>query len=276
MRIDSHQHFWRYDPQQYDWITEEMRVLRRDFLPADLLLELRASEMDGSVAVQARQSLEETEFLLELAAKHDHIKAVVGWVDLQSPDVAESLHRFSRSKKFRGVRHVVQGEPDDRFMLRPEFCRGIGCLKDYGLTYDILIYARQLPAASELVARFPEQPFVIDHIAKPGIKAREIRLWAEQMRAIAQSPSVFCKVSGMVTEADWKNWKDEDILPYLDVVLEAFGPERLMFGSDWPVCLVAASYGRVKSLIEAYTDKLSPHQREAIFGGNAAKFYGLV
>jgi L-fuconolactonase len=275
MSIDAHQHFWEYNSEQYGWITDEMQVIKRDCLPADLLPELHANGISGCIAVQAVQSENETRFLLELADQFDEIKCVVGWVDLSADDLPDRLKYFSTFKKLRGFRHIVQAEPDDRFMLRPEFCRGIACLKEFNFTYDILIYAKQLPTAIELVERFPNQHFVIDHIAKPSIRAGELQPWSEQMRAIAKCSNVYCKLSGMVTEADWHNWRGQDFDPYLDVVLESFGPERLMFGSDWPVCLLAASYTQVKSLVETYICKLPPQQQESILGLSAVKFYGL-
>lgn len=275
MRIDSHQHFWKYNPIEYGWIDDTMAVLRQDFLPDDLASELAMSGLDGSVAVQARQSLEETEWLLDLSDKHDIIKGVVGWVDLRSPDLVRQLDSFAGNKKLVGVRHVVQDEPDDRFLLREDFMRGVGELTKYDLVYDILIFERQLPAALEFVKNFPDQPFVLDHIAKPKIKAGELEPWAENIKRLARFENVFCKVSGMVTEADWHNWSPGHFRPYLDVVFEAFGASRIMFGSDWPVCTVAASYGQVFSLVEDYISGLSPDAREAILGINAAKIYGL-
>jgi L-fuconolactonase len=227
------------------------------------------------VAVQADQSENETCFLLELAQKNGCIAGVVGWVDLVSPRVAERLEHFSHFEKLRGFRHVAQAEKDDRFLARDDFVKGVAQLRQFGFTYDILVYARQLPAAIELVSRVPEQRFVIDHLAKPEIKAKKIAPWAAQMKEIAQNKNVFCKVSGMVTEADWHKWKTEDFTPYLDVVFEAFGVERLMFGSDWPVCLLAASYRQVKQVIEDYVKGYSEAEKGQIFGGNAARFYGL-
>ncbi len=275
MVIDSHQHFWRFDPLRDAWITEEMAAIRRDFLPEDLVPELNVAGVDATIAVQADQSEAETEFLLGLSEGNRRIAGVVGWVDLRSPEIERRLEYFSRFKKLRGVRHVAQAEPDDRFLARPEFVRGVECLKKFNLTYDILIYPRQLPAAIELVAKFPEQKFVIDHLAKPEIKAKKIEPWATQIREIAASPSVYCKLSGMVTEADWRNWKPEDFEPYLDVVFDAFGARRLMFGSDWPVCLVAASYAGVKTVIENYVDRSYSSAREKVFGANAREFYGV-
>jgi len=252
-----------------------MKVLKRDYLPADLLPELRANGMSGCVAVQADQSEQETQFLLELANQHNFIKGVVGWVDLQSLEISERLQYFSQFKKLCGFRHVVQSEADENFMSRPAFCRGINALRKYSFTYDILIYARQLPAALELVAKFPDQAFVIDHIAKPSIRTGALAPWAAQMRSLADHANVYCKVSGLITEADWHSWRMEDLQPYLNVVFETFGPERLMFGSDWPVCLLAGSYKQVKQLIETYIGKLSIKQKKDIFGLNAVRFYGL-
>jgi L-fuconolactonase len=276
MRIDSHQHFWKYNPVRDQWITDEMAVIRRDFLPEDILPELRANQIDGSIAVQADQSETETQFLLSLAKQNQFIRGVVGWTDLRADGVAECLATLSQNKKLRGFRHIVQAEPDDRFMLQPSFIRGIGFLAEFGLTYDILIYPRQLPAAIELVARYPNQAFVIDHIAKPEIKAKRTRPWAQQMREIARNPNVYCKVSALLTEADWKNWQTDDFKPYLDTVFEVFGSDRIMFGSDWPVCLLAGSYSQVVQLIADYTKNLSPSDKQKIFGLNAARFYGIA
>jgi L-fuconolactonase len=275
MNIDSHQHFWKYDPARYAWITEEMAVIRRDFLPDDLSGELTANHIEASIAVQADQSESETLFLLDLAERNRRVAGVVGWIDLASDQVDERLRFFSRYKKLCGFRHIVQSEPDDRFLLKPNFVRGISRLREFGFTYDILICPRQLPASIELVAKLPEQRFVVDHIAKPEIKAGKTTPWSAQMRSIAGSSNVYCKLSGLVTEADWKNWKPSDFEAYLDVVFEAFGPERLMFGSDWPVCLVAGSYERVKQLLEDYVDRHVPREKSEIFGGNAVRFYGL-
>ena len=280
--LDSHQHFWKYDSSDdFLWITENMAVIRRDFLPEDLAPELAANGIDRSIAVQASQSEDDTKFLLDLAATHDSIAGVVGWVDLCAANARERLREFSRHKKLRGIRHLVQSEPDDRFMLRKDFLRGLACLNEFGLTYDILIYPKQLPAAVELVRLMPDQPFVVDHIAKPLVKVREIDSWSRHMRALAAGPNVFCKVSGMIAEADWKRWRPEDFTPYLDVVLDAFGPERLMFGSDWPVCLIAGTYRQVKQLVEGYIAQRSGAEQDkrslaqAIFGGTAARFYGI-
>jgi L-fuconolactonase len=275
MKIDSHQHFWRYDAARDAWITESMAVLRRDFLPDHLAAELNANAIDASIAVQADQSENETMFLLDLAEKNKHIAGVVGWVDLLSPRLAERLEYFSHFSKLRGFRHIAQGEPDDRFLARENFVKGVAQLRAFDFTYDILIYPKQLPAAIDLAARLPEQRFVVDHVAKPEINSGKTAPWAAQVRELAQNKNVFCKLSGLVTEADWKHWKADDFKPYLDVVFDAFGVERLMFGSDWPVCLLAATYGQVKQLIENYVTSYSEADKDKIFGGNAARFYGL-
>jgi L-fuconolactonase len=275
MKIDSHQHFWRYDAVRDAWITNAMAMLKRDFLPDNLAVELKSNGMDASIAVQADQSENETTFLLDLAEKNSDVAGVVGWVDFLAPRVGERLEYFSHFSKLRGFRHIAQAELDDRFLVRDDFVKGVAQLRAFGFTYDILIYPRQLPAAIELVAHLPEQHFVVDHCAKPEVKSGSLSPWAAQVREIAKNKNVFCKVSGLVTEADWKHWKADEFKPYLDVVFEAFGAERLMFGSDWPVCLLAGTYRQVVQLIEDYVKGFSPADKEKIFGGNAARFYRL-
>ncbi len=275
MKIDSHQHFWVFDPVRDAWITPDMETIRRDFLPNDLEPVLRNTGIEGSVAVQASQSEIETEFLLQLAEQNDFIKGVVGWVDLRSELVSERLEYFRQFPKLKGFRHIVQGEPDDLFLLRTEFMDGIRALENYGYTYDILIFPKHLPTAREFVTRLPHQLFVVDHLAKPYIKTGEIDKWTSDIQSLAKRENVCCKVSGMVTEADWEQWTPEQLRPYLDVVFEAFGPERVMFGSDWPVCLVASSYERWVQLLQEYTGSLSPYEQEKFWGGNAKDFYSL-
>jgi L-fuconolactonase len=274
-RIDAHQHFWRYDPARDSWITGEMAVLRKNYLPEDLLPELESHQMDGSIAVQASQSDEETCFLLELAQRYPCIAGVVGWINLSAANLADRLESYSRFEKLRGFRHIVQSEADDRFLLREEIICGIRVLGQFGFTYDLLIYPRQLPAALELTQRLPDQRFVIDHIAKPPIQAGQMEPWTKYIREIAANPSVYCKVSGLVTEADWRAWKTGDFLPYLNVVWETFGPDRLLFGSDWPVCLLAGTYSQVMQLVAEYVSGWPARDQEAFFGGNASRFYGL-
>jgi L-fuconolactonase len=275
MKIDAHQHFWHFDPVRDSWITEDMAVLRQDFLPEELHPLLGAQGIEGSVAVQADQSEAETDFLLQLAESHPFILGVVGWVDLLAPNLRNRLEYFSRFGRFRGVRHVAQAEADD-WLAREDVVRGIGLLRDFGLTYDILVYPRQMPAAISLVERLPDQPFVLDHLAKPLIREGKMAPWAGLMTELAKHPNVWCKVSGLVTEADWGSWRREDIRPYLDVAFEAFGPDRLMFGSDWPVCLLAASYQDAWGLVDEYASHLSAADRRKLFGGNTASFYALA
>ncbi len=275
MRIDAHHHLWQYNPAEYGWIGPGLEPLARDFLPPDLAPLLKEAGIDGTIAVQARQSVRETEWLLGLADEYPFIKGVVGWVDLQSPDLAAQLARFSAARKLRGVRHVVQDEPDDAFMLRPAFLQGMGMLAAFNLTYDILIFPRQLPAASELASRFPAQRFVLDHIAKPLIKDHILEPWAGGVRRLAGYPNVACKLSGLVTEAAWQRWRYEDFVPYLDVIYAAFGPTRLMIGSDWPVCTVAGSYSQVLDIVYRFVAQFPPAEQAAILGENAARIYQI-
>ncbi len=278
-RIDSHQHFWKYEPVEYDWIEgPTMECLQRDFLPGDLQAELAAGGIAGTVAVQARQSVAETEWLLELAAANPWIRGVVGWIGLTEPDIADRLAHLVGTRgasPLVGMRHVLQGEPDD-FLRRDDFGRGIDALTTNGLTYDILIYARQLPAAIALVDRHPEQRFVLDHCAKPDIRAGAIEPWRRNMREMAARENVVCKLSGLVTEADTAAWSPAQLLPYIDVVFEAFGPDRLMFGSDWPVCTIASTYTRWLETVEGFASALSRSERAALFGGTATRVYDLV
>ena len=271
--VDSHQHFWEYDEQQYSWIQPDWPI-RKSYLPADLKPLLRDTGFDGCVAVQARQSIEETRWLLGLAEQNRFVAGVVGWVDLRSPDVGEQLLDISHPKLV-GVRHVAQDEPDDRFLVGKEFVRGIGRLKDFDLAYDLLVYPRQLSAATELVQMFPQQRFVLDHIGKPNIREQEIEPWRTPIRDLAREPNVYCKLSGMVTEARWNDWQASDFRPYLDVVWEAFGEDRLMIGSDWPVCLLSSKYEVVIGLIEEYLSEFSSNAREKVYGENATRFYKL-
>lgn len=273
--IDAHQHFWRYNASKHSWISDDMEVLRADFLPPDLKKELDRAGVDGCIAVQADQSEEETDFLLELARKYSFIKGVVGWLDLRADDLEERLEHYTGNDYLKGIRHVIQDEPDDWFLLRAGFLRGVEKLREYNLCYDILIFARQLPVAVEFAARFPDHRFVVDHIAKPDIKEQKIVKWEEGIRELARHPKMYCKISGMVTEADWKNWKSEDFKPYLDVVFDAFSPERLMFGSDWPVCTLAVGYQEIYRLVRNYIGGLGPEEQAMILGGNAREFYGV-
>jgi L-fuconolactonase len=275
IRVDAHQHFWQYHPVRDSWITEDMSVIRRDFMPEDLEPLLAANGLDGCVLVQTDQSDDHTDWLLTLAEKHDFIKAVVGWTDLQSPDVKEKLSAYKKHQKLKGFRHILQGEQQRSFMLRHEFKNGIRQLANFGFTYDILIYPDQLRYTELLVKEYPDQPFVIDHLAKPYIRSNKIDEWRKEINAIARYPNVSCKLSGMVTEADWKTWTKESFRPYLDVVVNAFGVDRLLFGSDWPVCLVAASYADVVGIIRDYFSAFSEQEQAKVFGSNAVNFYNI-
>jgi L-fuconolactonase len=274
MHIDAHQHFWIYNAREYAWLDETMASLRRDFLPSEFEPLLQKGGFQGSVVVQVRQTLEETRWMLELAERHPFILGVVGWVDLRSARLRADLESFTNAPKLVGIRHIVQAEPDD-FLLQPDFLRGISLLEEFDLAYDLLIYSKHLPAAAEFVSRFPRQRFVLDHLAKPPIKSGAVDEWARGIRDLAAFPNLYAKVSGLVTEADWQAWKAEDFRPYLDVAFESFGPDRLMIGSDWPVCTVAAPYETTVNLVKDYLGKYSPEEREAVLRGNAAKFWRL-
>ena len=274
-RIDSHQHFWHYQRADYGWIDDSMAVLRRDFLPGDLRPELAAAGIAGCIAVQVRQSLDETRYLLDLASKHPEIRGVVGWVDLQSQDVEAQLREFTKNPRFVGVRHIAQSEPDPRFLVSEPFLRGIAALSTTDLVYDVLVYPHQLPAAIELAEQFPGQRFVLDHLGKPDQKRLQVGEWAAQVQALARASNVACKVSGMVTEADWQNWSAAGLRPAFDIVLQAFGPDRLMFGSDWPVCLCASDYQRWVDTVAGWLAELPEAERSAVNGGNASRLYHL-
>ncbi len=275
MRIDAHQHFWKYNTSDYSWISDQMEVLKRDFLPDNLFHELKGINFDGSIAVQARQSLEETRWLLKIAGNYEFVRGVVGWIDLCSEDSEKQLNEFTKNKKFAGVRHVLQDEPDERFMLSDSFLKGIDILGKYNLVYEILILPKHLAIADKLVERFPRQKFVLDHIAKPLIKEGTISPWKKEIQILARHPNLSCKLSGMVTEADWKGWKRKDFVPYLDVVFEAFGPSRLMIGSDWPVCTVSSSYNKTLEIVIDYIKNFSQTDRDMILGNNAMRIYKL-
>jgi len=274
MVVDSHVHFWKYEKKRYEWISKEMKVLQQDYFPQHLAPTLKRNYVDGCVAIQAEQSEFETQFLVELAKTHSLIKGVVGWVDLQSKSVAERLQYFSGYSSIKGYRHIAQSEPPD-FLLQENFQRGIQALQHLNYTYDILIYHHQLAEAIQFVSKFPEQKFVIDHCAKPDIKTKNLKDWKEKIKRIANHPNVFCKLSGLFTEASWKEWSPGDFYPYLDVVFEAFAFERLMFGSDWPVMLLSGIYVQWKSLLEKYMENFSPEDKEKVFGLNAIRFYNL-
>lgn len=276
MVIDSHHHFWRYDETEYGWIPPAWSALRRDFLPEELGREISAAGVDGVISVQARQTLGETEWLLELATRYPFVRGVVGWVPLTAADVEAQLDRLAAlpaAAKLRALRHVLQGEPDEAYMLRDDFNRGIRALTRRGLAYDILIFERHLPAAIRLADLHPAQTFIVDHLAKPRIAAGGLEPWATNLRELARRPNVACKLSGMVTEADPRAWSPDQLRPFIDVALAAFGPDRLLFGSDWPVCLAGVSYARWKSVVLQALGALTPHELAAVMGGNAARLY---
>lgn len=271
---DAHQHFWKYHPERHAWISDEMHVIRKDFQPLDLKPSLDKNQIDGCVVVQVDQTEDETLQLLSLANQHAFVEGVVGWIDLRNADLESRLEYFSTLKKLKGFRHIVQAEKPG-FLLQPGFIKGVQMLQQFGFTYDLLIYHHQLEEAVTFLKHVPNTPIVVDHIAKPPIAAGEVNAWATRMRSVAQFPNVYCKVSGMVTEGRWQGWRYQDFVPYLDVVFEAFGTRRLMYGSDWPVCLLAASYDEQLSILKQYVKDLSPAEKEAILGGNAKIFYNL-
>ena len=274
-KIDSHFHLWRYENDDYGWIDENMGTLKRDFLPPDIERELQGTRIDGAIAVQAQQTLNETDWLIGLADQFSFIRGVVGWAPIANEDFSEHLDRLQPLRKLKGLRHVVQSEPDDNFILNASFNRGIARLKNTGLVYDILIFEKHLPAAIQFVDRHPQQKFVLDHIAKPRIRERVMDPWRQNIAELAKRENVYCKLSGMVTEADWAAWSPQDLWPYVEVVLEAFGPQRLMAGSDWPVCLLATSYPGWFNALNTFLEKLTVSERERVQGATATEVYGL-
>jgi L-fuconolactonase len=274
--VDAHQHFWKFDPVRDSWITDDMAVIQKDFMPQDLLHILKENGFDGSIVVQSDQSYEENRFQLDNASRNEFIKGVVGWVDFLSATVEKDLDYLSQFKKMKGFRHVLQGEIQRDLMLTPAFMNGIGKLERYGFTYDVLVFPDQLKFIPEFVAAFPNQKFIIDHIAKPNVKDKKIAGWKKDVEMVAQYKNVYCKISGMVTEANWQEWKPEDFTPYLDVVVNAFGIKRLLYGSDWPVCLVAADYGKMVNIVRNYFSAFSSAEQAMFFGENATRFYNLT
>ena len=274
-RIDAHHHFWEYNSIEYGWISDSMAAIQRDFLPPDLEREIDATGVDGVVSVQARQTVVETEWLLGMAGDYPFIRGVVGWVPLVSPQVKGDLERLAADAKLKGVRHVLQDEPDENYMLRDDFNEGLALLKDFGLAYDILIFERHLPQTIEFVDRHQEQVFIVDHIAKPKISRNEVSPWRENTQELAKRQNVYCKISGLVTEANFKAWTVAQLKVYVDVVLSAFGPERTMFGSDWPVCLVACKYARWHGIVSGLIATLSPEEQQRVLGGTAIEAYKL-
>ncbi|MDX5338612.1 MAG: amidohydrolase family protein [Cyclobacteriaceae bacterium] len=274
MKIDSHQHFWEYDPLKQAWITPEMSRIQRNFLPGDLFPLLQDAQINGCIAVQAEESQRETDFLLDLADQHEWILAVVGWADLGRDDLDEVLDQYSEKSRLCGFREVLQSK-DPRYMLREEFIRGVQKLGKRGYSYDLLTFPQHLSAALELVKKCPDQRFVIDHLSKPPIKSGEWKEWKKLISPLAERDLVYCKISGMVTEADWDKWTPEHLFPYMEIALELFGPKRLMFGSDWPVCLLAGEYEPVFQVVEDFTQALSASEKDLILGETAAEFYRI-
>jgi len=275
MKIDTHQHFWMYDPEKHSWIDDNMAILKRNFLPIQVKRDMEKNGFTASVGIQAVQSEEETLFLLRLAEQYRFIKGVVGWIDLQADNLEDRLHFFSKYPLLKGFRHIVQDELEDDFLLRSSFLRGIEKLTKYDYTYDILVYSRQLSSAIEFVSHFPRQKFVLDHMGKPSIRDEGIKLWSHQIELLSQYENVYCKLSGMVTEASWEDWHEDDFKRYLEVVCDAFGADRLMVGSDWPVCKVAATYSEVMSIVDHHIDDFSEEEKRKILGANARYFYSL-
>jgi len=275
MLIDTHHHLWHYNPGEYGWINESMSVLKRDYLPGHLEQELKKAGTTGTLVVQARQSLEETRWLLGLAGEYRFIRGVVGWLDLCSPDLDQQLKEFAAHPKLVGVRHLVQDEPEDGFMLRPDFMEGIARLEAYGLVYDLLLFPRHLDHAADLVTQFPGQRFVLDHLGKPAIRRGEMEPWRSAIKNLAGCTNVWCKLSGMVTEADHQQWQYKDLLPYMEMAVNAFGLGRVMLGSDWPVCRLAAEYTDVMAITAKFTDTFDKEDRDKICYRNAVECYQL-
>ena len=274
-KIDSHQHFWQYDPVKHNWMNDEMNILKTDYLPSELEPLLKRFDLDGCIAVQANQAEVENDFLLSLAAKYDFIKGIVGWVDFRASTVSERVQYYQQFQKIKGFRHIIHDEPELDFMLQPAFMNGVSVLKNYGYTYDILIFEEHLPNTFKFVKALPNQPFVIDHIAKPNMKSGNFDTWKNQLIDVASFENVYCKISAMVTEADWSSWKSDDFTKYLDTVVEAFGTNRIMYGSDWPVCNLAASYEQQYDIVKNYFLSFTETEKNLFFGGNATKFYNL-
>jgi L-fuconolactonase len=275
MRIDAHQHFWQYDPDRHRWINDEMSAIRRDFFPGDLATILKTLQIDGTIAVQADETVVETTFLLDLAAKNDFIKAVVGWTDLHSLELEKTLYNFKGIEKLAGFRCVMQGAPDEKYLRNVLFANNLKKLAEHGYTYDLLVYHNQLPALISMTEKLPDNQLILDHIGKPDIRNNQFQTWKEQIKILAKHPGIYCKLSGMVTEADYSKWTYDDLLPYLETSAEYFGIDRICFGSDWPVCLVAGSYNKVYEVIEKFVHQLSKSDQEKIFGLNTLQFYKI-
>ena len=275
MRIDAHQHFWQYDPVKHSWINDEMSVIRKDFGPAELSPFLQELNIDGTVAVQADETEKETSYLLNLASQNDFIKGVVGWVDLKTEGLEQRLEAYQHASKLVGFRAIMQGQSDEKYLTNPVFTKNVKLLAEYGYTYDLLVFHHQLPSLIRFTDKLPDNKMILDHIAKPDIKNKNIIEWKQQMRLLAGHPNIYCKLSGIITEADYKKWSYDDVIPYIETAAEYFGTERISFGTDWPVCLVAGSYRQVYEIIEKFSNQLDTQQKEKLFGINTATFYNL-
>lgn len=275
MRIDAHQHFWNYDPIKHSWINDDMKVIRRDFSPGDLAPSLKELKFDGTIAVQADETMEETTFLLELARKNDFIKAVVGWVDLRKDAVEDELLTLKSNKKLAGFRSIMQGAEDDAYLKNPVFLKNVSRLSQFDYTYDLLVFHNQMESLIKFTDKLPDNRLILDHIGKPDIKNKEIKQWKEHLRILSANPNIYCKLSGMLTEADHQQWTYDDIMPYMETAAEYFGIDRICFGSDWPVCLLAGSFKQVHDVVNRFADQLNATEREKIFGSNTAAFYKI-
>ena len=273
MRIDAHQHFWNYEPLKHAWIDDSMSRIKRDFSPGDLAPILHELEIDGTIAVQADETIEETNFLLSLAQKNVFIKGVVGWVDFKSNDIHDVLNTLKSNKKLAGFRCIMQGKPDEVYLSNISFIQKIKSLHELDYSYDLLVYHDQLKSLLKFVEKLPDNRLILDHIGKPDIKNANIKGWREHIRILSQHPGLFCKLSGMITEASYQNWTYEQLMPYMETVAEHFGTDRICFGSDWPVCLVAGSYKQVHDVVERFSSQLNPEEKRKLFGLNAMTFY---
>jgi L-fuconolactonase len=275
MIVDAHQHFWKFDAARHQWITDEMKVLKRDFLPKDLRPIYNKLNIGGCIAVQADESDTETAFLLTLATENNFIEGVVGWIDPKDNLLEEKLNQYSTQTLLKGFRNIIQGKPDDFYFTNPEFHQFLKKLKFYNFTYDILVYENQLRATIKCTEQFPDQKFILDHCGKPNIKAKNYKDWASQIKILASNPNVYCKLSGLVTEANLNSWSYDDLMPYMEIAAEYFGSDRLCFGSDWPVCLLASDYERLYDVTNKFVNQLSSKEQENILGINVCRFYGI-
>jgi len=276
-KIDSHQHFWQLSqPFDYQWLENpKLNAIRRDYLPEDLKLHLDARQISGSIFVQTQHNLDENRWVLDLCDQFDFLKGIVGWVDLASPNCEQQLVEMRANPKFLGVRHVVQDEPDDDFLVRPEILRGLALLEKHGVPFDVLIYVKHLRHVPTLARKMPNLKMVINHLAKPQIALNGLEAWQADFEACAAFENVWCKLSGMVTEADWQGWTPADLKPYIEIAINAFSPQRLMYGSDWPVCELAATYEQVHDSLAENISRLSQAEQARIFAGSARAFYNL-